>query len=48
LDSLDDWYNNEGGGGNLLISTLDGSYRTDHYVNIMSTVDSVITGKMHD
>lgn len=48
LDDADDWYNNEGGGGTLYISTLDGSYHSDHYVNITDTIDSVLTGKFGD
>lgn len=48
LNDADDWYNNDGGGGTLYISTLDGSYHSDHYVTVTETVDSVITGKFGD
>lgn len=48
LNDADDWYNNDGGGGTLYISTLDGSYHSDHYVNITETIDSVLTGKFGD
>ena len=48
LNGADDWYNNEGGGGTLYISTLDGSYYANHYVNIIETIDSVLTGKFGD
>lgn len=48
LNTADDWWNNDGGGGTLYISTLDGSYHGDHYVNIVETIDSVLTGKLED
>lgn len=48
LDKADDWWNNEGGGGTLYISTLDGSYYGDHYVNVTETIDSKLTGKFGD
>lgn len=48
LNDADDWYNNDGGGGTLYISTLDGSYYANHYVNITETIDSVLTGKFGD
>lgn len=48
LDKADDWWNNEGGGGTLYISTLDGSYYGDHYVNVTDTIDSKLTGKFGD
>lgn len=34
IDRLPDWYNNEGGGGELVIEVADASYSCDHYVNI--------------
>lgn len=48
LQGADDWYNNEGGGGTMYISTLDASYHGDHYYNVTETVDSVLTGKVGD
>jgi hypothetical protein len=48
LDNADDWWNNEGGGGTLYISTADGSYHGHHYVNVTETIDSVLTGKFGD
>lgn len=48
LNDADDWWNNEGGGGTLYISTLDGSYHANHYVNVIETIDSVLTGKLGD
>lgn len=48
LNDADDWYHNDGGGGTLYISTLDGSYYANHYVNITETIDSVLTGKFGD
>jgi hypothetical protein len=48
LDEADDWWNNEGGGGTLYISTLDGTYYGNHYVNVSDTIDSTLTGKFGD
>jgi hypothetical protein len=48
LDKADDWWNNEGCGGTLYISTLDGTYHGDHYVNETTTHDSTLTGKFGD
>lgn len=48
LNNADDWYNEEGGGGTLYISTLDGSYHANHYVNVTKTIDSVLSGKLGD
>jgi hypothetical protein len=48
LSNADDWWNNDGGGGILYISTLDGSYHGNHYVNVTETIDSVLTGKLGD
>jgi hypothetical protein len=48
LNDAEDWYNNDGGGGTLYISTLDASFHCDHYINIVTTEDSVITGKFGD
>jgi hypothetical protein len=48
LDKADDWWNNEGGGGTLYISTMDGSYHGHHYVNYTETIDSTLTGKFGD
>lgn len=48
LNSADDWYNNEGGGGTLYINTMDATYHGDHYVNVTETIDSVLSGKLGD
>jgi hypothetical protein len=48
LNKADDWWNNEGGGGTLYISTMDGSYHGHHYVNYSETIDSTLTGKFGD
>lgn len=48
LNSADDWWNNEGGGGTLYINTMDASYHGDHYVNVTETIDSTLTGKFGD
>lgn len=48
LSKLDDWWNNEGGGGTMYVSTLDASYHVDHYVNVTETIDSKHDGKLGD
>lgn len=48
LDNADDWCNNEGGGGTLYISTDDGEYYADHYVNQITTYDSILKGQLFD
>lgn len=48
LEKADDWWNNDGGGGTLWIDCRDASYYGDHYVNITTTEDSVLSGKMGD
>jgi hypothetical protein len=46
LDDAPDWYNNEGGGGNGYICTENGDFSTNHYYNVVETVDSLITGNL--
>jgi hypothetical protein len=48
LHTAEDWWNNDGGGGTLYISTLDGSYYGNHYVNETITHDSQLSGKLGD
>jgi len=48
LNNADDWWNNDGGGGTLYISTMDGSYHGEHYVNYTETHNSILTGKFGD
>lgn len=48
LNTAEDWWNNDGGGGTLYISTLDGSYHGHHYVNEIITHDSELSGKLGD
>lgn len=48
LDDLDDWYNDDGGGGKLVIETADAAYKCDHYVNIVSQEFSEHEGKFGD
>ena len=48
LNDADDWCNNDGGGGVLYLSTADGSYYCDHYINVMTTQNEILTGKLHD
>lgn len=48
LDDLDDWYNNDGGGGHLIIETADASYVCDHYVNVVNQLNTEHTGKFGD
>lgn len=46
LEKADDWWNNEGGGGTLWVDCRDASYNGDHYVNITTTEESKLTGKL--
>ncbi|TXI86471.1 MAG: hypothetical protein E6Q36_09270 [Chryseobacterium sp.] len=48
LDDLDDWYNNDGGGGHLVIETADAEYVCNHYVNVVNQIESEHTGKFGD
>ena len=48
LENAEDWWNNDGGGGTLYISTQDGSYYCKHYVYETITHDSILTGKFGD
>lgn len=48
LNHAADWWNNDGGGGTLYISTMDGSYHGEHYVNYTETDNSILTGKFGD
>jgi len=48
LSHEDDWYNNEGGGGTLFISTDDGKYRGDHYINVTESVHNDVEGVLGD
>jgi hypothetical protein len=48
LDDAPDWYNNEGGGGLGYICTENGDFSTDHYYNVVETVDSLIIGNLFD
>ena len=41
-----DWYNNDGGGGVLLICTENGDYYDDRYVNIVEQDYSSYTGNL--
>ncbi len=43
-----DWYNNEGGGGKLFISTDDGKYRGDHYVHVTESIHNDVEGRLGD
>jgi hypothetical protein len=44
LDTFSDWYNNEGGGGTLLIEVPSGKWNSDHYVNIITTEEESYSG----
>lgn len=41
-----DWYNNDGGGGTLIICTENGDYYDDRYVNIVEQDYSSSTGNL--
>ena len=46
LDEGADWYNNDGGGGTLLICTENGDYYDDRYVNIVEQEYDNYTGNL--
>lgn len=48
LNNADDWWNNEGDGGTLWLDLRDGSYYGDHYINITTTEESTLSGKLGD
>lgn len=48
LDSASDWYNNEGGGGTLFISTEDYKYKCDHFYNVIHEEHEDINGTFRD
>ena len=48
LSHEDDWYNYEGGGGTLFISTEDYKYRGDHYINVTESVHNDVEGVLGD
>lgn len=48
LESASDWWNNDGGGGTLYISTDDCTYHGDHYINVTVQEEEALDGKMHD
>lgn len=48
LNDATDWYNNEGGGGRLFISTDDSKYEADHYYNVVSEEHEQLSGRLGD
>ena len=50
LNNLDNWWDNDGGGGTLWISTDDAQFVCEHYVTIVTydREDSVATGTFKD
>jgi hypothetical protein len=46
LDDGADWYNNDGGGGTLLICTENGDYYDDRYVNVVEQEYDSSTGNL--
>ena len=48
LDNQTDWWNDEGGGGQLIICTADGEYHLEHYVNIVTRDYEISDGKFLD
>jgi hypothetical protein len=47
-DNADDWYNNDGGGGVIFISTEDYKYKGDHYVNVTESIHTDVEGTLGD
>lgn len=48
LDHVGDWSNNDGGQGELIISTANGDYHCDHSYNHMEKTDTPSWGKIGD
>jgi len=48
LNDATDWYNNEGGGGKLFISTDDCKFKADHYYNVNHEEHEDIDGTFGD
>ena len=48
LEDASDWYNNEGGGGKLFISTEDCKFIGDHYYNIIHEEHEELKGEFRD
>lgn len=48
INNASDWYNNDGGGGTLFISTEDYKYKGDHYYNVMHEEHEELNGTMGD
>jgi hypothetical protein len=48
LNNASDWYNNEGGGGTLFISTDDYKYKGDHYYNVIHEEHEELDGTIGD
>jgi len=48
LNSVENCYDNEGGGGTLYISCDDGKYLSDHYVHEIITNYETLEGKFED
>lgn len=46
LDSIEDWWNNEGGQGDLLIIIPSGKYRINNYINVTTTEDYFHEGNL--
>ena len=48
LNNLNDWWNNEGGGGRLFISTHNNEYHCEHYINVTIEKEETLTGTLTD
>jgi hypothetical protein len=46
LHKFSDWWNNDGGGGVLIIKVPSGEWKADHYINIVSQEEEVYDGKI--
>jgi hypothetical protein len=44
LNNIEDWWNNEGGGGNIMINLKDKTYEIENYINITNTQDFSSSG----
>lgn len=48
LNNAPDWYNNDGGSGDLYISTEDGQYYANHRVYYTESDESILEGRLGD
>ena len=48
LNDIEDWWNNDGGGGSISIDIKTGDYEIDNYVNVISTEEFSHDGNLNE